>query len=102
MLKPLLVPKWKCDKMAMDFIVGLLRSPTGLTNKECTFHSHEDQGPDGQVGKTICSEYSATPRGTFSNCVRQGFSLYVTILVEITERNGDRAEVQYRFSSTDR
>jgi hypothetical protein len=29
MLKPLLIPKWKWDEIAMDFIVGLPRTPTG-------------------------------------------------------------------------
>jgi hypothetical protein len=29
MLKPLLVLKWKWDKIAMDFILGLPKAPTG-------------------------------------------------------------------------
>jgi hypothetical protein len=29
MLKPLLIPKWKWDEIAMDFILGLPRTPTG-------------------------------------------------------------------------
>jgi hypothetical protein len=29
MLKPLLIAKWKWDKITMDFIVGLPRTPTG-------------------------------------------------------------------------
>jgi hypothetical protein len=29
MLKPLLVPKWKWDEIAMDFILGLPKAPTG-------------------------------------------------------------------------
>jgi hypothetical protein len=28
-LKPLLIPKWKWDKIAMDFIFGLPNTPTG-------------------------------------------------------------------------
>jgi hypothetical protein len=28
MLKPLLIPKWKWDKIAMDFILGLPKTPT--------------------------------------------------------------------------
>jgi hypothetical protein len=28
-LKPLLIPKWKWDKIAMDFILGLPKTPTG-------------------------------------------------------------------------
>jgi hypothetical protein len=28
MLKPLLVPKWKGDEIAMDFILGLPKTPT--------------------------------------------------------------------------
>jgi hypothetical protein len=28
-LKPLLVPKWKWDKIAMDFILSLPKTPTG-------------------------------------------------------------------------
>jgi hypothetical protein len=28
-LKPLLVPKWKWDEIAMDFILGLPKTPTG-------------------------------------------------------------------------
>jgi hypothetical protein len=26
--KPLLIPKWKWDEIAMDFILGLLKTPT--------------------------------------------------------------------------
>jgi hypothetical protein len=29
MLKPLLIPKWKWDEIAMDFILGLPKTPTG-------------------------------------------------------------------------
>lgn len=29
MLKPLLIPKWKWDEIAMDFMVVLPRTPTG-------------------------------------------------------------------------
>ena len=29
MLKPLLIPKWKWDEIAMDFILGLLKTPNG-------------------------------------------------------------------------
>ena len=29
MLKPLLIPKWKCDKIAIDFILGLPKTPSG-------------------------------------------------------------------------
>jgi hypothetical protein len=29
MLKPLLIPKWKWDEIAMDFILGLPKAPTG-------------------------------------------------------------------------
>jgi hypothetical protein len=29
MLKPLFIPKWKWDKIAMDFILGLPKTPTG-------------------------------------------------------------------------
>ena len=29
MLKPILVPKWKWDKIAMNFILGLPKAPTG-------------------------------------------------------------------------
>jgi hypothetical protein len=28
-LKPLLIPKWKWNKIAMNFILGLLKPPTG-------------------------------------------------------------------------
>jgi hypothetical protein len=28
-LKPLLIPKWKWDEIAMDFILGLPKTPTG-------------------------------------------------------------------------
>jgi hypothetical protein len=28
-LKPLLIPKWKWDEIAMDFILGLTKTPTG-------------------------------------------------------------------------
>ena len=29
MLKPLLIPKWKWDEIAMDFILGLTKTPSG-------------------------------------------------------------------------
>ena len=29
MLKPLLIPKWKWDKISMDFILGLSKTPFG-------------------------------------------------------------------------
>jgi hypothetical protein len=74
----------------------------GLTNKECPFHSHEDQGPDGQIGKPICSEYSITSQRTFSDCIGSRLSLYLAVLAELVERDPDRTKVQHCFSPSDR
>ena len=48
MLKPLLIPKWKWDEIAMDFILGLPKHPPEKIlfgffrsiNKECSLYSH--------------------------------------------------------------
>jgi hypothetical protein len=38
-LKPLLILKWKWDEIAMDFILGLPKTPIGL-DEECSLYSH--------------------------------------------------------------
>jgi len=62
MLKPLLIPKWKWDEIAMDFILGLPKDTdqrrfhlgiSGSFNEKCVLHSCESKGLYGYVGKSI-------------------------------------------------
>jgi hypothetical protein len=76
MLKPLLIPKWKWDEIAMDFILGLQRTPTeedfigvlvDRLMKSAHFIPMKVKDPMDKLEKAESVEHSATTRSTISN-----------------------------------
>ena len=101
MLKPLLIPKWKWDEIAMDFILGLPKTPTredfiwvivNRLTKSAHFIPIKVKDPMDKLARLyvqniVCSQ--GVPLAIISD--RDSF--YFEILVNFSKENGDEAKV---------
>jgi hypothetical protein len=109
-LKPLLILKWKWDKITMDFIFSLPKTPTGEDSiwvfvdrltKSAHFIPIKVKDPMDKLARLYVQNIVRL-HGVPSAIISDRDSFYFKVLVKSSEGNGDGAEVQYCFPSSNR
>jgi hypothetical protein len=101
-LKPLLIPKWKWDEIAMDFILGLTKTPTGEDSiwvvvdrltKSAHFIPIKVKDPIDKLARLYVQNVvrlHGVPSAIISG---QRLSFYLEVLAKSSEGNGDGTKV---------
>ena len=92
LLQPMPIPKWKWDKLGMDFIIGFPRTRSGYDSNEVVVDSLDQSGSlypsenhlyKCEVGQDIFDQDRMCAWSSENNCIKQRNPVYLKVLESV-------------------